>query len=97
MVAGRCPKCDQAFRREVESSILTDFSKKIWTLDRQHGVFDKSFLDHQIMELSKERDTEVDKVWKGFSRRWGPGCVGKMENGRMKLAWERPERPEKEK
>jgi hypothetical protein len=25
----------------------------------------------------------------GFSRRGGPNCVGRMENGWMKLAWER--------
>jgi hypothetical protein len=55
-------------------------------------VFDEVFLDHQVAELSKERDAEVEKVWKGYSRRWGPGCVGRLENGRMKLAWERPVR-----
>ena len=66
-------------------------------MELQRGVFDKSFLDHQIAELYKSRDEEVAKVWKGFARKWGPGCVGKMDNGRMKLAWERPERVEKEK
>jgi hypothetical protein len=91
-LAGRCPKCDQAFRRDVESSILTRYLTKIKTVERQHGVFDEAFLDHQVAELYKERDAEVEKVWKGYSRRWGPGCVGRLENGRMKLAWERPAR-----
>ena len=64
-------------------------------MERQYGVFDEAFLDHQVIELYRERDAEVEKVWKDYSRRWGPGCVGRMENGRMKLAWERPERVEK--
>jgi hypothetical protein len=55
-------------------------------------VFGETFLDHQVVELYKERDAEVEKVWKGYSRRWGPGCVGRLENGRMQLAWERPVR-----
>lgn len=94
-IAGRCPECDQAFRRDAESAILTDFSARIRIVERQYGVFDEAFLDHQVMELYRERDAEVEKVWKDYSRRWGPGCVGRMENGRMKLAWERPERVEK--
>jgi hypothetical protein len=91
-LAGRCPKCDQDFRRDVESSILTKYLTKIKTIERQYGVFGETFLDHQVVELYKERDAEVEKVWKGYSRRWGPGCVGRLENGRMQLAWERPVR-----
>jgi hypothetical protein len=63
-------------------------------VERQYGVFDEAFLDHQVAELYKQRNVEVENVWRGYSRRWGPGCVGRMENGRMKLAWERPDREE---
>jgi hypothetical protein len=96
-IAGRCPKCDQAFRRDAESAILTDFGSRIRTVKRQYGVFDERFLDLQVAKLYKERDAEVEKIWKGYSRRWGPGCVGRMQNGRMELAWVRPERVAKEK
>ena len=60
-------------------------------VEKQYGVFDEAFLDHQVAELYSERDAEVVKAWRGFARKWGPGCVGRMENGRMKLAWERPD------
>src|SRR5947208_3635460 len=50
-IAGRCPKCDQAFRRDVESSILTKYLTKIKTVERQYDVFDEVFLDHQVVEL----------------------------------------------
>lgn len=89
---GRCAKCDQTFRRAAESAILSEFRANIRTVQRQYGVFDEAFLDAQVAALHKERDGEVDKVWSGWARRWGPGCVGRTENGRMKLAWERPER-----
>jgi hypothetical protein len=91
-LTGRCPKCDQDFRRDVESSILAKYLTKIKTVERQYGVFNEIILDHQVVELYRERDAEVEKVWKGYSKRWGPGCVGRLENGRMQLAWERPVR-----
>lgn len=86
-IAGRCAECDQAFRRAAESAILAEYLEKIKTVESQYGVFDEDFLDQQVAELYRERDKEVERVWNGYSKRWGPGCVGRMENGRMKLAW----------
>jgi hypothetical protein len=93
-IAGRCPRCDKAFRRDAESAILTIYLQKIKAVERQYAVFNEDFLDRQAAELYRERDREVSHVWAGYSKRWGPGCVGRMWNGRMVLAWERPERVE---
>jgi hypothetical protein len=45
-------------------------------------------------DLVDRREADVQRVWKGFSRRWGPGAVGVqagMNGGRMNVQWERPE------
>jgi hypothetical protein len=91
-IAGRCPRCDQAFRRDAESAILATYFQKIKAIERQCAIFDEDLLDRQVAELYRERDKEVSHVWAGYPKRWGPGCVGRTSNGRMVLAWERPER-----
>jgi hypothetical protein len=96
-IVGRCPRCDKAFRRDAESAILATYLQKIKAVERQYAVFDEDFLDRQVAELYRERDKEVARVWAGYPKRWGPGCVARMWNGRMVLAWERPESVEEKK
>lgn len=46
-------------------------------------------------DLVDRREADVHRVWKGFSRRWGPGTVEVQPGilgGRMNVQWERPER-----
>src|SRR5437868_4760142 len=40
-IAGRCPRCDQAFRRDSESAILATYLQKIKAIERQYAIFDE--------------------------------------------------------
>jgi hypothetical protein len=46
-------------------------------------------------DLVAKREADVQVIWKGFSKRWGPGTVGVqpgVNGGRMNVKWERPEK-----
>jgi len=83
-IEGRCCPCDKKYRRRVEASIVYDY------LDRIRVAQDSNAGDAEVETLVNERDRVVDKVWKGYASRWGIGVVGK-EDGRVELAWERPD------
>ena len=87
---GRCGPCDTTARRAAETTVLKTYAGKMKSLEMQRGVWDDDFLSEQKAASLKTRDEGVREVWKGYTRRWGIGCVGKEADGRMKLAWERP-------
>ena len=37
--------------------------------------------EQDVLELEKEQDQAVMRVWKGYSQRWGPGAVGIIQKG----------------
>ena len=65
---------------------------KIEYIVKQKGVWDEEFLKGQVEQAGRDGDEALKKVWKGYTSRWGIGCIGWGEDGRMKLAWERPEK-----
>ena len=63
---------------------------------QQKGVWEEGFLKGEIEKAGVEGDEALAKVWKGYTSRWGIGCIGWGSDGRMRLAWERPERGQKD-
>ena len=91
-ISGRCVDCDQTIRQRREGEILHEFRARLQRVEAQRHEVGEQETERQVSDLIKERDRKVDRAWKGYSRRWGIGLVGRKDDGKMKLAWERPER-----
>ncbi|RMZ82740.1 hypothetical protein DV738_g1562, partial [Chaetothyriales sp. CBS 135597] len=112
-IAGLCPDCDLSSRRAAETEVLAAFA-----IERRrhndHHITPASNSDEfspstSLVQLQREQDRQIEKIWDGFAARWGPGPVGiqrspssKSSNngltpvaseGRMKLDWLRPDLP----
>lgn len=105
---GRCYNCDVEYRRQQETSVLQKYHKLSHTLHLQliaareglqavesNSQVDEDGIDKIVTEtedLVAGREADVQVVWKGFSKRWGPGTVGVqpgVNGGRMNVKWER--------
>ena len=93
-ISGRCPTCDENFRRDAETEICRRILDQVLRLERQYGIddVDHKDLDGQVMALYDQRKREVKEVWRGYERRWGIGCLEHDWDGRMILGWIRPGR-----
>lgn len=108
---GRCYNCDVEYRRQQETSVLQKYHRISHTLHLRliaareglqtvdtHSQVDEDGIDQIVKdteELVAKREADVQIVWRGFSKRWGPGAVGVqpgVNGGRMNLKWERPEK-----
>lgn len=108
---GRCYNCDLEYGRQLETSVLRKYHKLSHTLQLQliaareglqtvdaNNQIDEDCIDKIVSEtddLVGKREADVKSIWKGFSRRWGPGTVSiqpGVNGGRVDVKWERPEK-----
>jgi hypothetical protein len=108
---GRCYDCDFEYRRKQETVVLQKHHKTSMVLQSRliaarerletaqtEAQLDQGNINGVVAEtntLVDRREVEVKAVWKGFSKRWGPGTLGVqegLEGGRMDVNWERPEK-----
>lgn len=88
-ISGRCPQCDDKFRRDAETEIVHRILDQVLQVERQYSTpnADHKCLDGQVMDLYARRNTEVKDAWKGYTQRWGIGCIEQDWDGRMILGW----------